>query len=810
MSYEELSINGFIQEIEDVSDGPHPRKFCFVLGAGASISSGIQSGQELVDIWDDKLRIRNESSYLKWRSEYGITDDNKYSFYSQYYEHFFKRQPKDGYNFLEKLMENAVPSAGYVILSYLLSQTKNNVVITTNFDHLTEDAVNYYTQTMPMIIGHESLSHYISKSLNRPTIVKIHRDLLFDPANTVKEVNKLHDNWKKALHTILSEYHPIFIGYAGNDNSLMDYLIEQGNEFAENKLCCPYWMLFGDQTPSGKVQDFLEKSNGYFINHNGFDEVMFLIGHVLKIKMQSKEDFLKEAEKRFEILSDSIDKFTDKFIKCDSGADPDYSTASEEMKEAVQYVTSQTNLQNMYKEVVLSYREGNYDDAVSIGKNLIKLAPDNARYHSTLGIILHEMKRFDEALIEKQKAVELEPDNALYHNSLGVTLHEMKRYDGALIEIQKSVELEPDNAEYRNSLGIILHEMKRYDGALIEKQKAVKLEPDNALYHNSLGVTLHQMNRYDEDLIETQKAVKLEPDNAEYRNSLGVTLHEMKRYDEALIEMQKAVKLEPDNAEYRNSLGITWRVMKRYDEALIETQKAIELEPDNAKYHNSLGITWRVMKRYDEALIETQKAIELEPDNAEYHNSLGITWNEMKRYDESLIEMQKAVKIEPDNAEYRNSLGVTWHEMKRYGEALIETQKAVKLEPDNAEYRNSLGVTLREMKRYGEALIETQKAVKLEPDNAEYHNSLGVTLHEMKRYGEALIETQKAIELEPDNAEYHNSLGVTLHKMKRYDESFAETHKAVELEPDNDIYRENYDYIKEICDIQKGKDIQHV
>ena len=70
MSYEELSINGFIQEIQDVSDGHHPRKFCFVLGAGASISSGIKSGQELVDIWDDKLRIRNKSSYLKWRSEY--------------------------------------------------------------------------------------------------------------------------------------------------------------------------------------------------------------------------------------------------------------------------------------------------------------------------------------------------------------------------------------------------------------------------------------------------------------------------------------------------------------------------------------------------------------------------------------------------------------------------------------------------------------------------------------------------------------------------------------------------------------------
>ena len=658
MSYEELSINGFIQEIQDVSDGHHPRKFCFVLGAGASISSGIKSGQELVDIWDDKLRIRNKSSYLKWRSEYGITDENKYSFYSQYYEHYFKRHPKDGYNFLEKLMENAIPSAGYVILSYLLSQTKNNVVITTNFDHLTEDAINYYTQTMPMVIGHESLSHYISKPINRPTVIKIHRDLLFDPANTVNEVDKLHDNWKKALNTILSEYHPIFIGYAGNDNSLMDFLIEQGEAFADNRLCCPYWMLYGDGTPDGKVHDFLEKSNGYFIQHNGFDEVMFLIGRVLKIKRQSEEYFHEKVEKRFKILNDSIDKFTNKFLKDDYSTNPDNLIMSEEIKEAVQYLASQTNLQNMYKEVVLSYREGNYEDAVSICKELINLAPDNALYHNTFGIILHKMKRYVEALIEKQKAVELESDSAEYRNSLGITLHEMKRYDEALTETQKAVELEPNNAEYRNSLGITLHALKRYDEALTEYYKAIELDPNDAFYHNNLGITLDYIERYDEALIEMQKAVELEPDNPEYRNSLGVTLHNMKRYDEVLIEKQKAVELEPDNPEYRNSLGVTLHNMKRYDDALIELQKAVALGPDNAKYHNSLGVTLHNMKRYDEVLIEKQKAVELEPDNAEYHYSLGATLCCIERYDEALIETKKAVELEPDNPEYHDLLDI--------------------------------------------------------------------------------------------------------------------------------------------------------
>ena len=50
MMYEELALKGFVDEMKEVSSGPHPRRFCFILGAGASRASGIKSGQELVRI----------------------------------------------------------------------------------------------------------------------------------------------------------------------------------------------------------------------------------------------------------------------------------------------------------------------------------------------------------------------------------------------------------------------------------------------------------------------------------------------------------------------------------------------------------------------------------------------------------------------------------------------------------------------------------------------------------------------------------------------------------------------------------------
>ena len=123
MSLDELTQAGLIHEFEDVSAGPHSSKFCFVLGAGASKTSGIKTGQELVDIWEKEMCERNEPAFLKWKNENGIEEKNKYSFYSQYYEERYRKRPMDGLNFLEKMMEHVNPNVGYVVLAHLLART---------------------------------------------------------------------------------------------------------------------------------------------------------------------------------------------------------------------------------------------------------------------------------------------------------------------------------------------------------------------------------------------------------------------------------------------------------------------------------------------------------------------------------------------------------------------------------------------------------------------------------------------------------------------------------------------------------------
>lgn len=635
MAYQIMTLKGFINEVRMVSQGPHPRKFCFVLGAGASKTSGIKTGEELVEIWERELAERNSQDHEEWKHQLGITEENRGNFYSDYYQRRFPRDNggryRDGYNYLEQLMDKARPSGGYVHLALIMANTTNNVVVTTNFDHLVEDSLVQYTQKMPMVIGHEKLAPYATEEIARPTVVKIHRDLLLNPINKPDELNKLRKEWVKVLENLFSHYHPVFIGYAGNDNSVMDFLCNNVGKFNSNQWAFPYWLIYGDQQPEGKVKQFLESSNGYLIYHRGFDQVMVQLSNALGQRLPSEREYIENTQNQYKKLMESVNRLLEEDSTEEDGKNPNDTNNGPKGPGSpitgggidAEGITDEDE-GTLFSQYLAAQAGDEYEKALEYIRSLVEAHPENPSYHYALGVTLHAMKQYKEAAVEKKKAIELEPNGAVYHHSLGITLQKMKRYEEAAAEKRRAVGLEPEDADYHHSLAVTLHEMKRYEEALEERRRAVTLEPENALYHHQLGVTLHDMERYEEAESEKRRAIELEPENAGYHNQLGVTLHAMKRYDEAAEEKRKAIGLEPENAEYHHSLAITLHEIKRYAEAVAEVQKAIELEPENAEYHNGLAITLYEVKWYQEAAVEMRSAIELEPENVEYQKGLAI------------------------------------------------------------------------------------------------------------------------------------------------------------------------------------------
>lgn len=188
---------------------------------------------EVVREYAKNLKDDNVIQYDFSKIEKEWKKNNKAYLSSEYYFDLytlrFYPQYNNGYRYLEKLMESAEPSLGYRILAKLITdKNKNNLVITTNFDSLTEDALFLYTDKKPLVVNHELLANYIDDpSINRPIIAKIHRGLFFNPLNSRDDTNKLSKEWQEALSSVFQIFTPIVIRYGGGDHSLMDFLCDE-------------------------------------------------------------------------------------------------------------------------------------------------------------------------------------------------------------------------------------------------------------------------------------------------------------------------------------------------------------------------------------------------------------------------------------------------------------------------------------------------------------------------------------------------------------------------------------------------------
>ena len=132
-------------------------------------------------------------------------------------------------------MEGKQLSYGYAVLAQLVSD-HHRVIITTNFDSLASDALFQFGRQAPFICGHERLVDYIPEHSTRPLVIKIHHDLLIAPVSSATGTSRLDGAWHDPIRRLLQRHIPIFIGYGGNDGSLMNFLAELPKDTPE-RLC---------------------------------------------------------------------------------------------------------------------------------------------------------------------------------------------------------------------------------------------------------------------------------------------------------------------------------------------------------------------------------------------------------------------------------------------------------------------------------------------------------------------------------------------------------------------------------------------
>lgn len=267
----------------------------FLIGAGTSISSGIQSADDCIWEWKKDIYCSNNDNASKvvqnykteivqkiiqdWLDKQGrypkLGDENEYSFYAE------QAYPIEGdrVKYFMGLSKDKTPYVGYKLLCLLNKYGVVKSVWSTNFDGLVSRAAQQLNIT-PIEINLDNEDRIYRNACDSELLyIALHGDYKYSKLkNTSIELDTQSDVFAKALKCYFVDKNLVVCGYSGRDKSLMDALTSAFSEKGSGRV---YWCGYGEDIPKS-VSDFLlnVKNMGrdaYYIPTDGFDKTLIAL-----------------------------------------------------------------------------------------------------------------------------------------------------------------------------------------------------------------------------------------------------------------------------------------------------------------------------------------------------------------------------------------------------------------------------------------------------------------------------------------------------------------------------------------------------
>lgn len=274
--------------------GPDP---VFLLGAGASVKSGVPLAHDMVEkiakygyclengLDPEDLYLRRSDWYpwlkrQKWYREDAEQADN----YADAVENILQpRQTRKDF-FLKILNTQVEPSKGYEYMVELMARKRVYTVLTTNFDTILPNLCKNNPRLHHVdVVQTTSDFKTISTSPQYPQLIYLHGSVEhYTDKNTLAEINEaLATSLVSELFPLLRDHPLIVLGYRGGEPSVMRHLLINHAEAANNYRNGIYWCTRNykeDQHDSltHLVHELAEEIQGnlQIVPINGFDEVM--------------------------------------------------------------------------------------------------------------------------------------------------------------------------------------------------------------------------------------------------------------------------------------------------------------------------------------------------------------------------------------------------------------------------------------------------------------------------------------------------------------------------------------------------------
>ena len=258
------------------------------------------------------------------------------------------------------------------------------------------------------------------------------------------------------------------------------------------------------------------------------------------------------------------------------------------------------------------YQLKQWNNAVAVGRELLRNHPDHVEAHRWLGATYFDLGDLTQAEFHLKELGRLAPTDYSPHRLLGVIHKDFEQYKEAIADFRQALECDPPPAvvgEIRLDLAKSLIQQNLYEDAL----QTLEIQwPSNRVEPHVLSVECHwAMNRREEAKRELNIARQLAADDPQV---LWITVRialDEERTADALQLLQQLVEAEPTNHQALYEISLAYRRLGKEAEA----QEFLERR--------------NVARALFERLVELNKQAIKEPLNADVRFELAIVCDQL-------------------------------------------------------------------------------------------------------------------------------------------------------------------------------------
>jgi serine/threonine-protein kinase len=261
--------------------------------------------------------------------------------------------------------------------------------------------------------------------------------------------------------------------------------------------------------------------------------------------------------------------------------------------------------------------KGNVDHAIEAFQRAIARDPRFALAHAGLGEAYwnnySETKDavwFTHAIDSTTEALRLDPNLAEVHVTLGIIHRGLGRRETAIEDLRRALALQPNQPDAHRVLADIFAEQHQTDEAVREYKQAIAIRPNYWKPYNSLGQFYMGLGRFAEAADCYRRVAELQPDSTTGFNNLGVVWMLLGDTTQALANFNKASEIAPRASTYSN-IGTVQYWDGRYGEARQAYERAIAMSPNDPQLHGNLGDAWLRLGQRQRANAAYAKGLEL-------------------------------------------------------------------------------------------------------------------------------------------------------------------------------------------------------